>query len=89
MMSPWSKDQDELSNLLIEIGWEDWASDQRALSIGSVLYLMLSLRMEGPWGKAGRSTALTVLALGLQLLKRSRSELRYPTEEEVGPSPET
>jgi len=50
---------------------------------------MLSLRMEGPWGKAGRSTALTVLALGLQLLKRSRSELRYPTEEEVGPSPET
>src|ERR1700694_5288528 len=32
-MSPWAKDQVELSNLLFEIGWEDWASDQRALSI--------------------------------------------------------
>src|SRR5713101_7066886 len=32
-MRPWAKDQVELSNLLFEIGWEDWASDQRALSI--------------------------------------------------------
>src|SRR5216684_3531708 len=32
-MSPWAKDQVELSNLLFEIGWEDSASDQRTLSI--------------------------------------------------------
>src|SRR5258708_19695328 len=31
--SPWAKDQVELSNLLFEIGWEDWASDQPPLSI--------------------------------------------------------
>jgi hypothetical protein len=32
-MGPWAKDQVELSNLLFEIGREDSASDQRALSI--------------------------------------------------------
>ena len=58
-ISPWAKDQVELSNLLIEIGWENWASDQRALSIqpvradlmertvGSVLYDTKS-PIEGP-----------------------------------------
>src|SRR5439155_20296131 len=47
-MSPWAKDQVGLSNPLIEIGWEDWASDKRALSIGSVLYDAKS-QIEGPW----------------------------------------
>src|SRR5207249_7764829 len=37
-MSRWAKDQVELSNLLIEIGWHDLSSDHRVLAIGAVLY---------------------------------------------------